>query len=948
MTKRVFEIAREYGVPTNAIINTLKEHNIVASNFSGVDDAEKAILDKAYAPKTAPVKAAAQKEDRSSKNSQGQNAPRQDRREEGRSRQPRQDNQYRQGGQPRQDNQSRQGGQPRQDNQSRQGGQPRQDNQSRQGGQPRQDNQSRQGGQPRQDNQSRQGGQPRQDNQSRQGGQSRQSNQSRQGGQPRQDNQSRQGGQSRQSNQSHQGSQPRQNNQNRPGTFQRRDDNAKRGTVTRDGSQRRDGNRSFGQNTQNGQHQDQRKVTSTDRQNTDNRPKHTDNGAVKKDDGKRTKYFSRPQQPSDNKGGKRDKKDKVVSNNNHGKNNTSNGKNNNRPHTLLSNVLNKGKNKKKNQRNTQNVTDSAASVKKKQDFPTSIELDGPVTVKVLAEKMGREVSEIIKKLMMDGIMATINQEIDVDTATLLADEFGVVVEQVAPPEDPTEIEEIVDSPESLKFRPPVVTIMGHVDHGKTSLLDAIRQTNVTSHEAGGITQHIGAYQVRYEGKKIVFMDTPGHEAFTAMRARGAQVTDIAVLVVAADDGVMPQTIESINHAKSAGVPIIVAINKIDKEGANPEMVKQQLTEYGLVGEDWGGDTIMVPVSAHKKIGLEDLLENILVLAEVSDLKANPDRPAHGVVIEAKLDKGRGPVASVLVQKGTLHVGDSIIVGTCYGNVRAMTNERGERMKKAEPSIPVEILGLNDVPEAGDIMDAVDEKIARSVATKRAEKKRTEELHQNQKVTLDDLFKQIQEGELKELSLIIKGDVQGSVEALSQSLASIKSDEVRITIVHSGVGAINESDVMLASASNALIIGFNVRPDSAARKMAEHENVDLRTYRVIYDAINDVEAAMKGMLAKKFEEKILGRVAVRKVYTTPKVIVAGSYVTEGKITSSSKVRLIRNGIVVHEGEIDSLRRFKDDVKEVNEGYECGISLEGYRDIKEGDEIEAYVMVEVAPE
>lgn len=584
----------------------------------------------------------------------------------------------------------------------------------------------------------------------------------------------------------------------------------------------------------------------------------------------------------------------------------------------------------------------------KKNYPTSVELPETIIVKDFAERLGRDVGEVMKKLLMGGIMATINQELDFDTASLIADEFGVTVTMEAPPEDPTEIEEIIDAPETLKTRPPVVTIMGHVDHGKTSLLDAIRQTNVTSHEAGGITQHIGAYQVRYEGRKITFMDTPGHEAFTAMRARGAQVTDIAVLVVAADDGVMPQTIESINHAKSAGVPVIVAINKIDKESANPEHVMQQLTEYGLISEDWGGDTIMVPVSAHKKIGLDELLENILVLAEVQDLKANPNRPAQGVVIEAKLDKGRGPVASVLIQKGTLRVGDTIIVGTAFGKVRAMNNERGERVKKAEPSLPVEILGLNDVPEAGDILNVTDEKTARSVAEKRMEKKRSSELHVNAKVTLDDLFNQIQQGELKELPLIIKGDVQGSVEALSQSLMGIKSDEVRIAIVHSGVGAINESDIMLASASNALIIGFNVRPDAAARKMAEHEKVDMRMYRVIYDAINDVEAAIKGMLEKKYEEKIIGRAEVRKVITTPKVIVGGSYVKEGKITSTSKIRLIRNGIVVHEGEIDGLRRFKDDVKEVASGYECGVTLEKYRDIKEGDEIEAYEMVEVEPE
>ena len=586
--------------------------------------------------------------------------------------------------------------------------------------------------------------------------------------------------------------------------------------------------------------------------------------------------------------------------------------------------------------------------KKVAAYPTEVELPPSVTVKELAELFGREVSEIIKALMMDGVMATINQNLDRDTIEILAEEFGITLIEAEAPADPTEYIPAEDDPRFLKPRPAVVTIMGHVDHGKTSLLDAIRQTNVTSHEAGGITQHIGAYQVRYQGKKITFMDTPGHEAFTAMRARGAQVTDIAVLVVAADDGVMPQTVESINHAKSAGVPIVVAINKIDKESANPEHVMQQLTEYGLVSEDWGGDTIMVPVSAHKKIGLDDLLENILVLAEVQDLKANPNRPAQGVVIEAKLDKGRGPVASVLIQKGTLRVGDTIIVGTCFGKVRAMNNERGERVKKAEPSIPVEILGLNDVPEAGDILNVTDEKTARSVAEKRLEKKRSSALHVNAKVTLDDLFNQIQQGELKELPLIIKGDVQGSVEAVSQSLMGIKSDEVRISIVHAGVGAINESDIMLASASNALIIGFNVRPDAAARKMAEHEKVDMRMYRVIYDAINDVEAAIKGMLEKKYEEKIVGRAEVRKVITTPKVIVGGSYVKEGKITSTSKIRLIRNGIVIHEGEIDGLRRFKDDVKEVAAGYECGITLEKYRDIKEGDEIEAYEMVEVEPE
>ncbi|MGN0947791.1 MAG: translation initiation factor IF-2 [Megasphaera sp.] len=724
---------------------------------------------------------------------------------------------------------------------------------------------------------------------------------------------------SRQNKNKKNGNQPKQNNQN-----QNHNHNAKH--------QNQGGLQKPAKAAQANQNQGGQKSSNTN-QNSQNR---------QGGDNKRTKYFGHSQGGSDNRGGSNNKNKRGGQNN---RNNNKNG--GSRPHTLLSNVLNKGKHHNKNKRNQKHQAPVQEAPKKK-NYPTSIELPETIIVKDFAERLGRDVGEVMKKLLMGGIMATINQELDFETASLIADEFGVTVTKEAPPEDPTEIEEIIDPPETLKTRPPVVTIMGHVDHGKTSLLDAIRQTNVTSHEAGGITQHIGAYQVRYQGKKITFMDTPGHEAFTAMRARGAQVTDIAVLVVAADDGVMPQTVESINHAKSAGVPIIVAINKIDKESANPEHVMQQLTEYGLVSEDWGGDTIMVPVSAHKKIGLDDLLENILVLAEVQDLKANPNRPAQGVVIEAKLDKGRGPVASVLIQKGTLRVGDTIIVGTCFGKVRAMNNERGERVKKAEPSIPVEILGLNDVPEAGDILNVTDEKTARSVAEKRLEKKRSSELHVNAKVTLDDLFNQIQQGELKELPLIIKGDVQGSVEALSQSLMGIKSDEVRISIVHAGVGAINESDVMLASASNALIIGFNVRPDAAARKMAEHEKVDMRMYRVIYDAINDVEAAIKGMLEKKYEEKIIGRAEVRKVITTPKVIVGGSYVKEGKITSTAKVRLIRNGIVVHEGEIDGLRRFKDDVKEVPAGYECGITLDKYRDIKEGDEIEAYEMVEVEPE
>lgn len=696
----------------------------------------------------------------------------------------------------------------------------------------------------------------------------------------------------------------------------------------------RDGNRKHDNAKNDGRHgngHDNNRSNDSNRGNDTNRNERNDRRNKRGDnhgDDRRGK--------NDNRNDRRNRKDKK------------NKRDGNRPQSLLSTSLAKSKNKVK-QRNEQNRQHKEEEKRRAEAaIATAIELDGPLTVKELADKMGREVSEIIKKLMFLGVMATINQEIDVDTATIVAEDFGVEVTEVEPAEDPTEIKEIEDAPETLQPRPPVVTIMGHVDHGKTSLLDVIRQTNVTAHEAGGITQHIGAYMVRYKGNKITFLDTPGHEAFTAMRLRGAQSTDIAVLVVAADDGVMPQTIEAINHAKSANVPVLVAINKMDKPGANPDHVKQQLAEHGLLPEEWGGDTIMVPVSAKKRQGIDDLLENILLVAEVMELKANPNRHAQGVVIEAKLDKGRGPVCTVLVQKGTLRVGDTIIAGTAFGKVRAMTNERGEKVKAARPSMPVEVLGLSDVPQAGEIMDAVDDNEARTIAEKRIEKQRVSEMQKTHKVTLDDIFNQIQQGELKDLNIIIKADVQGSVEALRQSLEAIKNPEVRIVIVHAAVGAINESDVMLASASNAIIIGFNVRPDALVRKAAEKENVDLRTYRVIYDAINDVENAMRGMLTPEFKEVILGRAEVRQVISTPKAIVAGSYVTEGKITNNSEIRLIRDGIVVHEGKVDSLRRFKDEVKEVKSSFECGISIEKYRDIKEGDVIEAYVMEEITPQ
>lgn len=578
--------------------------------------------------------------------------------------------------------------------------------------------------------------------------------------------------------------------------------------------------------------------------------------------------------------------------------------------------------------------------------PTSVEMGESINVQDFAKLIKREVAEVIKSLFLLGEMVTINQDIDFDTATLVGQEFNVEVKPLPPEKDPTEIPEVEDDPKLQVTRPPVVTVMGHVDHGKTSLLDAIRKTHVTAREAGGITQHIGAYVVNSKGKKITFLDTPGHEAFTAMRARGAQCTDISVLVVAADDGVMPQTIEAINHSKAAGVPIIVAINKIDKPAANPDHVKQQLAELELIPEDWGGDTIMVPVSAHTHQGIDDLLEMILLVAEVKELKANPKLPAHGVIVEAKLDKGRGPVATVLVQRGTLTIGDYILAGTAHGRVRALVNDRGEKVRKAGPSVPVEVLGLNEVPQAGDILDAAEEKLARAVAEKRVAKAKAEQ-QKAAKVSLDDIFSRIKEGELKDLNIVVKADVQGSVEALCASLLKIQNDEVKTVIVHSGVGAINESDVMLASAANALIIGFNVRPDANARKVAEQEQVDIRMYRIIYDAINDVEAAVKGMLAPKFEEDVIGRVEIRQVITISKMLIAGCYVTEGKVTNNAKVRVYRDDIVIAEDEVESLRRFKDDVKEVQAGYECGLTLTKFHDVKVGDQLEVYVMKEVAP-
>jgi len=616
------------------------------------------------------------------------------------------------------------------------------------------------------------------------------------------------------------------------------------------------------------------------------------------------------------------------------------------------NKTKKKSNKDKNYKNKDN-NKTASSFQKAQKTQkaqvSEIEIGEKIVVKELAELMGIEVTALITKIVGLGVMASLNQEIDFKTAQIVAEEFGVEVNQAQVDQGLKELDDVIDAEGDLQARPPVVTVMGHVDHGKTSLLDAIRQANVTAGEAGGITQHIGAYQVEVNNKKVTFLDTPGHEAFTSMRARGAQATDIAVLVVAADDGVMPQTVEAINHAKAAEVPIIVAINKIDKPDSNPDRVKQELTEHGLVVEEWGGDTISVPVSALKKEGIDNLLEMILLVAEMEELKANPNRSARGIVIEAELDKGRGPVATMLLQKGTLKVGDSLVVGTIYGKVRAMIDDKGTRVKKAGPAFPVEVLGLSDLPEAGDVFQVMDEKTARALSQKRQAIKREEELNKTSKISLDDLFSSMAAGEVKELNIVVKGDVQGSIEALSQSLEQISTEEVKVNIIHKGVGAINETDVMLASASNAIIIGFNVRPDTNARKASEKETIDIHTYRVIYEAIDDIKAAMAGLLDPDIIEVSQGQAEVRATFKVPKAgTIAGCYVTDGMVSNRSNVRVVRDGVVVHEAKIDSLKRFKDDVKEVAQGYECGIGLENYNDIKDGDIFEFFTFKEVKRE
>ncbi|QDW91791.1 translation initiation factor IF-2 [Staphylococcus chromogenes] len=638
------------------------------------------------------------------------------------------------------------------------------------------------------------------------------------------------------------------------------------------------------------------------------------------------------EQPKQNNKKNNNSKQPQQKNNGNAKNN----KNNKRNH----------KNNKQNRNNKQKQAQQPVEPK---EMPSKITYTEGITVGELAEKLGVDSSEIIKKLFLLGIMANINQSLDIEALELVASDYGVELEEevVIDDNDLSIYFDDIENDEDASERPAVVTIMGHVDHGKTTLLDSIRNTRVTEGEAGGITQHIGAYQIENNDKKITFLDTPGHAAFTTMRARGAQVTDITILVVAADDGVMPQTIEAINHAKEAEVPIIVAVNKIDKPTANADRVMQELTEYNLIPEDWGGDTIFVPLSALSGEGIDDLLEMIGLVAEVQELKANADKAAVGTVIEAELDKSRGPAASLLVQNGTLHVGDAIVVGNTHGKVRAMVNDLGKRIKTAGPSTPVEITGLNDVPQAGDrFVVFKDEKKARRIGEAREQESIIQQRQESKNVTLDNLFEQMKQGEMKDLNVIIKGDVQGSVEALAASLMKIDVEGVNVRIIHTATGAINESDVTLANASNGIIIGFNVRPDAGAKRAAEAENVDMRLHRVIYNVIEEIEAAMKGMLDPEYEEKVIGQAEVRQTFKVSKVgTIAGSYVTEGKITRDSSVRIIRDGVVLFEGELDTLKRFKDDAKEVAQGYECGITIEKFNDIKEGDIIEAYIMVEV---
>ncbi len=730
----------------------------------------------------------------------------------------------------------------------------------------------------------------------------------------------------------------RSNEGNRNFNNRSNDNRGRNNDGNRNNNRSNDGNRSYNNrndgNRSNDRNNDNRRNRSKSMTGGDTpiNAKETRNGKENRHDINREhsrENQNRSGEPRDNRGGRNNRKN----NNNNGRNN---GYNNNQQK--------RQKNKVK-----QPVVQPPKQEEPKEETIRNITLPNPVSLKDLADACKVTPAVIIKKLFMAGQMVTINTEFSFDDAAEIALEYNCIAEEEVQVDVIEELLKEEEEDEStLTGRPPVVCVMGHVDHGKTSLLDRIRSTHVTAGEAGGITQHIGAYMVTVNGEKITFLDTPGHEAFTSMRLRGAQATDIAVLVVAADDGVMPQTVEAINHAKAAGVEVIVAVNKIDKEAANIDRVKQELTEYGLIAEDWGGSTVFVPVSAKTGEGIQELLEMISLTAEVLELKANAKRKARGLVIEAKLDKGRGPVATILIQKGTLHVGDSINIGHTYGRVRAMLDDKGNRVKEAGPSVPVEILGLNDVPFSGEVMMAHDnEKEARTTAEAFVAYSREKMLEETKsKLSLDDLFDQIQAGNVKELNLVVKADVQGSVEAVKQSLTKLSNEEVMIKVIHGGVGAINESDVTLASASNAIIIGFNVRPDTMAKSVAEREKVDMRLYRVIYNAIEDIEAAMKGMLDPVFREKVIGHLDVRQIYKASGVgTIAGCYVLDGMVTRASQVRIVRDGIVIYEGTLASLKRFKDDVKEVKSGFECGLVFEKYNDVKEGDQVEAFVMEEI---
>ena len=842
----------------------------------------------------------------------------------------------RQGGYGNREGGNRQGGYGNRDGQNRQGGYGNREGGDRQGSYGNRDGQNRQGSYGSRDGQNRQGGYGNRDGQNRQGGYGNREGGDRQGSYGNRDGQNRQGGYGNRDGQNRQGSYGNRDGQNRQGGYGNRDGQGSYGNRQGGYGNREGGDRQGGYGSRDGGN---RQGGYGNREGGDRQGNYGSRDGGNRQGGRDGRGLNIPKPSYDTPLAQKQQNTKVSKNVYKKEHDAKK----DRDEEL------RGKNSKGGKGVKAPVMQQPKKEEAKVEEIKTIVVPEVITIKELAEKMKLQPSAIVKKLFLQGTIVTINQEIDFEKAEEIAMEYDVLCEKEKKIDVIEELlKEEEEDPKDMVPRPPVICVMGHVDHGKTSLLDAIRQTNVTSREAGGITQHIGAYVVECNGQKITFLDTPGHEAFTAMRMRGAQATDIAILVVAADDGVMPQTVEAINHAKAAGVEIIVAVNKIDKPSANVERVKQELSEYELIPEDWGGSTIFCPVSAHTKEGIPELLEMILLTAEVKELKANPRRKARGLVIEAQLDKGRGPVATVLVQKGTLKVGDSIAAGACYGKVRAMMDDKGNRVKEAGPSTPVEILGLNDVPNAGEVFMALqNEKEARSFAeTFIAEGKNKLIEDTKAKLSLDDLFSQIKAGNVKELPIIVKADVQGSVEAVKQSLVKLSNEEVVIKVIHGGVGTINESDVTLASASNAIIIGFNVRPDAMAKSIADREKVDMRLYRVIYQAIEDVEAAMKGMLDPVYEEKVTGHAVVRQTFKASGVgTIAGSYVLDGKISRGSKARITRDGEQIFEGALSSLKRFKDDVKEVNAGYECGLVFDGFNDLQEDDQIEIYIMVEV---